>query len=212
MSTRTVDFALGEIYHCYNRGVEKRTIFLDSEDFSYFFNGLCLYNSNICGKKMRSFGTQSKQEADTEKLASILAYCLNKNHFHLLIREEVEGGISKFMQRVLTSYVMYFNKKYERVGTLFQGKFQSRHVDYDTYLQHIGVYININNLVHGISDKASYRSSLEEYKGNVQGFCDTELLIPDECANYESYALSILPTILEQKELMKELKNSEYID
>jgi len=79
-----------------------------------------------------------------ETIINIGAYCLMPNHFHILVREKIEGGISKYMLKLLTSYSMYFNKKYKRTGGLFEGKFKSNHVDNDNYLKYLYSYIHLN--------------------------------------------------------------------
>jgi putative transposase len=79
-----------------------------------------------------------------EPLVSIGAYCLMPNHFHLLLTPLVDGGISKFMLKLQTGYSMYFNKKNDRVGALFQGVFKSQHMDDDIYLRYIYSYIHLN--------------------------------------------------------------------
>ena len=79
-----------------------------------------------------------------KQLISIGAYCLMPNHFHILITENKEGGISKFMQKLSTAYVMYYNQKYKRTGGLFEGKFKSEHLNTDIYLKYIFSYIHLN--------------------------------------------------------------------
>jgi len=93
--------------------------------------------------------TQKLSLADVEtgpKLVAIGAYCLMPNHFHLLIKEITEGGIVKFMSKLLTAYSAYFNKKYERAGALFGSEFKSTHLDADEYLKYIYSYIHLNPL------------------------------------------------------------------
>ena len=77
-------------------------------------------------------------------LVDIGAYCLMPNHFHLLVREKNEGGIQKFMLKLLTAYSMYFNKKNERSGSLFENRFRALHVDDDDYLRYLLAYIHLN--------------------------------------------------------------------
>jgi putative transposase len=79
-----------------------------------------------------------------ETLVEIGVYCLMPNHFHLLVREKIENGISFFMKRLLTAYSMYFNKKYEHSGRLFQNVYQAKHTDEDIYLRHLFAYIHLN--------------------------------------------------------------------
>ena len=79
-----------------------------------------------------------------EGLTAIAAYCLMPNHFHILVHEKVEGGISKFMQKLMTSYTMYINKKYDRTGALFGSSFKAVHVTDDNHLKYLFAYINLN--------------------------------------------------------------------
>ena len=106
-----------------------------------------------------------------KELVNIGAYCLMPNHFHLLLQEKEDGGISRFMQKLLTGYTMYFNKRQDRTGALFQGKFQSRHVDEDNYLKYLVAYIHLNPVKlidtkwkeNGISNRERAEKYLEEY-------------------------------------------------
>ena len=106
------------------------------------------------------------------RIVSIGAYCLMPNHFHLLITEKESGGISKFIQKLSTAYVMYHNIKYERTGVLFEGKFKSEHLGSDQYLKYIFSYIHLNPLKLiqgdwkevGIKNKKVALSYLDRYK------------------------------------------------
>ena len=116
------------------------------------------------------------------KLVDICSYCLMPNHFHLLIKELEEGGISKFIQKLTTAYTMYFNRKNDRTGSLFQGKFKATHVDDDPYLSYLISYIHLNPVKiidtmwkeNGIKDRKKaenflknyYYSSFIDYLGN----------------------------------------------
>lgn len=111
------------------------------------------------------------EERTGAPIVEIVAYCLMPNHFHLLVRELEEGGISKFMQKLTTGYTMYFNKKYERNGSLFQGRFKATHVADDRYLRYLISYIHLNpvKLIEpkwketGIADKSVAEKYLETY-------------------------------------------------
>ena len=156
MARRNHNFAVGEYYHCYNRGVDKRTIFLDSKDFQYFLKALITYNSAKAIKKMRLYN----QEDHEKPIVEIVAYCLLPNHFHLLLKELEPNGISKFLQKTSISYTMAFNEKYKRSGVLFQGPFKSKHIETDQDLQQVIAYITYNNIIHNINDTSLFRSTL----------------------------------------------------
>ena len=145
---RKTKFEIGEFYHIYNRGVEKRIVFQNSFDYKRFLMLLYIANSNQ-SLHFRDYGTMNSIEEIFEKdrgepLVAIGAYVLMPNHFHLLLTPLVDGGISKFMLKLQTGYSMYFNKKNDRVGALFQGVFKSQHIDEDVYLRYIYAYIHLN--------------------------------------------------------------------
>lgn len=146
---RKTKFEIGEFYHIYNRGVEKRIIFNNISDYKRFLALLYVSNSNkqihISNDIWYKGSIDKVFEKDCgEPLVAIRAYCLMANHFHLLLTPLVEGGISKFMLKLQTGYSMYFNKKNERVGALFQGVFKSQHIHSNVYLRYIYAYIHLN--------------------------------------------------------------------
>ncbi len=144
MSTRKLVFSINEFYHLFSRGVDKRIIFVDNEDIKRFIRLLYLCNSSV-SINYRNFKDKKISEIDTgEKLVAIGAYCLINNHFHILVREIHEKGISKFMSKLLTAYSSYFNKKYDRVGTLFSNHFSAIHVESDEQLKYLYSYIHLN--------------------------------------------------------------------
>ncbi len=107
-----------------------------------------------------------------DQLVSIGAYCLMPNHFHLLVREIKENGITIFMKKLLTAYSMYFNIKHKRTGGLFQGVFKSRFVDRDEYLKYLFSYIHLNPIKliqpnwkeNGINNLSVAKAFLQDYK------------------------------------------------
>jgi putative transposase len=146
MTTRTIVLSVGESYHLYNRGVDKRKIYLDEYDYKRFIELMYLCNSSAA-INVRDIHRDHVSAFEFEKgdsLIAIGAYCLMPNHFHILAKPIIEGGVTKFMNKLCTSYVMYFNKKYERTGALFQGKFKSEHADTDEYLKYLYSYIHLN--------------------------------------------------------------------
>jgi len=147
MSTRKIAFTSKEYYHIYNRGNSKQKIFLNKADYQRFMDLLYAVNSDKRFNFSDSIKGVSVYERDAEPLlVSIGAYCLMPNHFHILITPLSDGGVTKFMQKLSTAYVMYFNEKYKRTGTLFEGKFKAEHLNTDKYLKYIFSYINLNHL------------------------------------------------------------------
>lgn len=129
-------------YHCYNRGVEKRRIFMDRQDYGVFLNRL---------KQMLSDPDEIKGEYSNRELVKsfygrieLYAYCLMPNHYHLLLYQYDDTAISEFMRTLGTSYTMYFNKRHERVGHLFQGRYKARPIQTDADAMHISRYIHLN--------------------------------------------------------------------
>ena len=151
--SRNISIASDEFYHLYNRGTEKRDIFTIKADRERFLALLYLCNTTepvrIDDIQKSQGSTLRKTEAlfeieRGETLIDICAYCLMPNHFHLLVREKEDQGISKFMQKLMTGYTMYFNKRHERSGALFQGKFKAAHADEERYLKYLISYIHLN--------------------------------------------------------------------
>ena len=138
----------GEWYHCYSRGIDKRTVFAVDSDYRRFMQLLYLANQKLpirhADLPSRITSKDFYVLARGAPLVSIGAFCLMSNHFHLLIQEINEGGISAFMQKLGTAYTMYFNIKYKRSGGLFTRPFRSRHVSHDRYFQHVIDYIHLN--------------------------------------------------------------------
>lgn len=170
MAIREVAFAPGEIFHCFNRGVDKRTVFEDQQDYIYFLKMLRYFNTSEVKGNLRSL--QNKEPIQPP--ITILSYCLLPNHYHLVLRcNDVEGGLSKYMQRVGGGYTMYFNQKNKRSGSLFQGKFKANHVNSDKYLKHIIAYVGYNHIVHNVNDKNLYRASINYKDRLVRGLASS---------------------------------------
>lgn len=147
MAVRKFVFSIGEWYHCFNRGVDKRVVFENRRDYERFLQLLFLANSKVAIHRSNLSNYSSEdifRLPRPEPIVNIGVYSLIPNHFHLLIKEIVEGGITSFMQKLGTAYTMYFNIKHERTGNLFVKPFRSRHVNDDRYFQHAVHYIHCN--------------------------------------------------------------------
>lgn len=192
--------APGEFYHIYNRGTEKRTLFLDTQDHERFVILLYVCNSkDSLNVRIQSKNLDAILHRDrTDTLVHISAYCLMPNHFHVLIKEKESGNASKFMQKLSTGYSMYFNKRYERTGSLFQGTFKAEHVDNDRYLKYIISYIHLNPVKlidpmwkeQGSRDRGETEVFLEAYKySSFLDFCgkkriENKIITPDVLPQY----------------------------
>lgn len=157
---RKIKFEQGKFYHLYDRGVEKRNIFNNDSDKWRFLQGLFLFNNEDNSfRTLYNIERENKgrinfnllkefvdnNQKNRKPLVRILADCLMPNHYHLLIEEIQENGISRFMHKLGTGYTNFFNKKYKRVGSLFQGPFKAIAIENDIYLQYMLAYVNIIN-------------------------------------------------------------------
>lgn len=175
-------------YHIYNRGVEKRKIFLDSQDHSVFLSYLKDYLNPKDELSLKSVlfstGSTFREKARAFNLLSLknffgeielVAYVLMPNHFHLLIKQTKEDGIDRFISSLGTRYSMYFNKKYHRVGKLFQGVYKAVLVDTGEQLMHLSRYIHLNS-----GKSKMLPSSLPEFLGER----NTAWIHPDHVLEY----------------------------
>lgn len=148
-------FVEDQIYHIFNRGVEKRKIFMDEKDYFRFVHDLYefndedrVYNSLYLLKRNPKCIEVQPQYIKKERklLVDILAFVFMPNHFHLILRQRIENGIVKFLHKIGTGYTMYFNKKYERVGALFQGRYKAVMVLKRAHFIHLPFYLHFNPL------------------------------------------------------------------
>lgn len=185
MAYREIPFVSGDIYHIYNRGVEKRPTFVEDGDRFRFMDSLSYYRDGTNNIRYSLKTRENKSKAiqkPPELLIKIICYCLMPNHYHLLIQQTVDGGITKFMQRLSNSYTKYFNTKHSRVGPLFQGQFKAVRVQSDEQLLHVSRYIHLNpytsKVVETTEGLEHYQwSSLKEYLNLARKeICDKELI------------------------------------
>lgn len=178
MPGRFVPLVNEQYYHIFNRGSDKRNLFLQNQDYNRFIKTLYYYH--FSGQKIR-FSNYNKSNINfltplgTEKLVDIICYCLMPNHFHLLLKQKQENGISKFLSQISNSYTKYFNTKNKRIGALLQGTFKAVLVENDEQFLHVSRYIHLNPIVSSIIDKLEKYpwSSYQEYKTG-SFFCKTE--------------------------------------
>ena len=202
MAIRKHPFEIGQYYHVYNRGVDKRDVIMEEYDLDRFMLSVIEFNTvnpigSIFENKFKKSKNKKNQNPHLEtgcpsgqgdndasyRLVDVVAYCVNPNHYHFLLTPLVDKGIERFMQRLGVGYTKYFNEKYKRSGVLFQGRFKSKHIDSDGYLMHVSAYINMNNrdsLGHPVSKLSA--SSFWEYVGFVPGekygkFCSKKVIL-----------------------------------
>src|SRR3990167_7803221 len=138
---RDKPFVNGETYHLFNRGAHKQAIFKSEKDYRRFLVLLYFSNTmervqlgNLLQNQGRSLIDLLEEYVD-QSLVDIFAYTLMPNHFHLVLRQKADNGISTFMKKLATAYSMYFNIKYKHSVVLFQGRFKSRHVGDEAYFR-----------------------------------------------------------------------------
>ncbi|OGD69844.1 hypothetical protein A3I18_02895 [Candidatus Campbellbacteria bacterium RIFCSPLOWO2_02_FULL_35_11] len=193
MAIRKVPFVKREYYHIFNRGNDKRGIFMDKYDAFRFLQSMEEFNNIENGNDIFYRNRLNKNvggptaHKDKDKLVNIVCYCLNPNHYHFILEQLVDGGISEFMKRLNGGYTWYFNNKYDRSGSLFQGKFKSVHIESNEQLLYDSCYVNLNNKVHrkfdnlkdNFLDEISNRSSWDEYtnKNSKFNICKKDIIL-----------------------------------
>lgn len=203
------DFSENSYYHIFNRGVEKRKIFLDNQDYRLFTYYLLIYLLPIDmvlelypQLPLRLYSKNLSQEVE------LLSYCLMPNHFHLLLKQKSVNGISKLMKQITNGYTLYFNKKYDRVGGLVQGRFKAIRIPTDELLLHISRYIHLNPLVGElVTNLNDYEwSSFKEYLGEGRSFTSTDQILSffKSRKEYEEF-------VINQIEYAKELEKIKHL-
>lgn len=157
-----------ELYHLLNRGVDKRNIFMDDSDRARFVHDMFEFNDiKLAGNAYRRFsgmmGLRNPSFAGRrERIVDIHGWVLMKNHYHLLVSERVEGGMTRFVRKLNVGYANYFNERYERSGALFQGRTKKVLINSDAHFLHILHYIHLNPL--------DFASQTKEWRsGHISG-------------------------------------------
>ena len=221
MANRKINFTNGEYYHICNRGVDHRSIVADHDDSDRFVQGLTLFNSiepigSIYEKtRPKKSGGKIPENISSllDPLVNIAAYCLNPNHYHFILRQVYDNGVSEFMRRVNGGYTSYFNGKYERTGSLFAGTFKAKHIGTNEYLLHVSAYVNLNNRVHEINgqDSTLIRSSWGMYTENKSDHAGPTIVGDiilgqfNTRSEYKTFALTALSSMIERKHDLHEL-------
>lgn len=142
------------LYHTLNRGVDKRNIFLDKQDYLRFIHDLYEFNdeapaNNNCHCFRRGsakYNAVRQRYIERSLLVDIHAFCLMPTHYHLLLSPRIKNGIPLFMKKVNGGYVQYFNNRYSRKGTLFEGRYKSVPITEQAHFIHLPYYIHLNPL------------------------------------------------------------------
>lgn len=215
MPIRKESFGNDEMYHVFNRGIDRRIIFKNSRDYERALTTCDFYRFIQVRIPLSEF-IRSSLKAQKEirlsankagSLVEILAYCFMPNHFHFLLRQKVDGGISKFMSNFQNSYTRYSNLKNKRSGPLLSTQFRAVKIDTEDELVHVNRYIHLNPytsyIVKSFDELKNYSwSSLREYLNpNEKNICQMEEVL-GLFKNSDDY----LQFVLDQAEYQKELK------
>ncbi|MGB9680833.1 MAG: transposase [Minisyncoccia bacterium] len=193
MPRRKLPLVEGEYYHIFNRSIDRKPIFIYKKDVLRAIKSLDFYRLAETNKvKFSDFNIWSdeKKQEFLEKfcdknnhLVEILSYCFMPNHYHFLLRQEKEDGISKFISQFQNSYTRFFNTKYKRKGHIFEGQFKAVRVETEEQLIHLSRYIHLNPyssfVVKEINDLITYPySSLMGYLSDKEGkFLNKEIIL-----------------------------------
>jgi len=211
----------GQVYHVFNRGSNKQRIFIDLRDYKRAMSAINYYQHHSNLLRLSNFFFQSKIKRTKEldrlcktnvKRVRILCFCLMPNHYHFLLQQISEGGISYFIKQFQSSYAHYFNKKNNKTGSVFEGRFKAVRVEDENQLIHVSRYIHLNPysafLVKKPIELNKYPwSSLTEYiDKNRRGFCETKAVL-SEFKNKKDYHRFVLNCADDKNSLkvMKEL-------
>ncbi len=199
MPGREIPLVTGEYYHVLNRGVNSVPTFSTSKDYLQFLFSLEYYNFTSPPVRLSRFKVMPRPEkedlldqlrSNSAKYVELLAYTLMPNHFHLLLRQIKDGGISKFTGKLVNSYTRYFNTIHHRTGPLFQGKFKAVLVESEEQLIHLSRYIHLNPFVSSVVKKdqleAYLWSSLSEYLTGKAQRCEINTVM-NSFKNSEAY-------------------------
>src|SRR3972149_1551889 len=197
MASRKVPLATGEYYHIFNRGVAKMRIFNNFYDYNRFLKCVLYYQIDDQKPRFSKFTSETYELDSSKKIVDIISYCFMPNHFHFLLKQVTDGGISEFISKISNSYTKYFNIKNNRVGPILQGDFKAVHVESNEQLLHLGRYIHLNPLIGFVTTNLeTYRwSSYPEYINSINNeVCQKEVIL-DQFETKNSYKQFVLDHI-----------------
>lgn len=221
MPYRQISLENNLYYHIFNRGINRQTIFEVSSDYQRSIELMKYYS--FASQKVRF--SRMKHQADSlkkqlwisllinnDKLIEIITFCLMPNHFHFLLKQVKDNGISKFMADFQNSYTRYFNTKNNKFGPILQGPFKAVIVENDSQLLHLSRYIHLNpyssKVVGSIKELEQYPwSSLPEYlTGTNSPICESNIILSSfkNPSDYRHF-------IVEQADYQRELKMIEHL-
>lgn len=200
MPARFIPLITGQYYHIFNRGVNKQPIFQGIRDYKrasdildfYSFNPKLRFSKFLLLSQEEKSNFMDSLRKVNDKLVDIICFCLMPNHFHLLLNQLKDNGISKFMANLQNSFTRYFNTKYQRIGPLLQGQFKAVLIEDDSQLLHVSRYIHLNPyssfVVKDLKNLEQYHySSLPEYFGRADTqICNKEVVL-SQIKDYQKF-------------------------
>lgn len=191
MPGRSTPLVNNQIYHVFNRGINHQPTFLDKIEYKRAKLVIDFYRFGNLPTKLSKFLTLSNDDRikimdnlrkENNKLVDILAYCLMPNHFHFLLRQLTDKGISKYLGNLQNSYTRYFNTRNKRDGSLLLDQFKAKLITTDEQLIHVSRYIHLNPytsyIVKDFNNLLQYHwSSLSEYLENKPEICELETIM-----------------------------------
>lgn len=203
MALRKITIATGQYYHIFNRGVARNPIFFSNKDYERFLTSMNYYQYKDPPMRLSYFLNLQLNDKDkvlremndkNQKIVSISCYSLMLNHYHLLLKQEEDSGIKKFICRAVNGYVKYLNIRNKRVGPLFQGAFKAVRVETDEQLIHLSRYIHLNPVAGylvNFEKILNYKwTSLGQYLTEVKSFVDKDFII-NHFGNKDKYFMFI---------------------
>ena len=208
---RKIPFEDGIYYHIYNRGMDKGRLFFNEDDYLRFICSIFYFNDSnfIPGNfphRERYHPVQGlalDRNPNRKELIDLLAWCLIPNHYHFIIKQKLDGGITKFMQRLGTGYTMFFNLKHEKSGHIFQGTFKAKPIEDNEYLQHLTRYIHLNPLEifepkwkeNGVKDIESSKKFILKYRwSSLNDYLNPENQSLLTSKSYKDFLFTNIPT------------------
>lgn len=207
MPQRKVIFAPGEIYHLCNRSVDKKPIFIEKRDWVRFLfliivsqsskslSNVSWFISNYMKMGHFNFSDKFSKEIIDERIVRLISFCIMPNHFHIIMEELKDNGISKSMQKIQDAYAKYFNVKYKKSGHVFQGPFRATHISNNDQLIYTNAYVHRNPIELPAwkkkEDKFPWSSYTDFIYQNRWGKLLSPEIILDQFENKNSYDLMV---------------------
>lgn len=205
MPARKTPLVNGEIYHIYNHAIEGRNLFVDEDDLERFLISLREFNAQepIGSLYEHTFQQKNGDYQERTPVVEIISYCLLPNHYHILLRQLEDGGVTTLMHKI-GGYAQYYNRKYNRRAKLFEGRYKAAHIDTSSKLRRILVYVNFNDRVHDLKGGLAklVRSSRSEILRDISDICTFDI-IKEEFGGGPSFLQSaeeIFPEIMGQRD------------